>query len=139
MAELIGNALRSHGFSVWRDDELPAHRAYSDVIEERLNAAKAVVVIWSPDAAKSEWVRSEANRARERRKLVQLCVEGAALPMPFDQIQCVNLAGWTGDRQASGWKTVVASVMALLEPGAYVIPVEASSSASVEPMLAVLP
>ncbi|MHB8528036.1 MAG: hypothetical protein ACYC8V_00815 [Caulobacteraceae bacterium] len=35
---------------MWRDDELPAHRAYSDVIAERLKAAKAVVVIWSAEA-----------------------------------------------------------------------------------------
>jgi adenylate cyclase len=34
------------------------------VIEERLREAKAVVVIWSAEAAKSERVRSEADRAR---------------------------------------------------------------------------
>jgi len=32
------------GYQVWRDDELPAHRAYADVIEERLKSAKANIV-----------------------------------------------------------------------------------------------
>jgi adenylate cyclase len=32
-AELIAHALRELGHSVWRDDELPAHRAFSEVIE----------------------------------------------------------------------------------------------------------
>ena len=44
---LVAQALRSRGFNVWRDDELPAHRAYAEVIEERLKSAKAVVVLWS--------------------------------------------------------------------------------------------
>ncbi len=44
-AQQVADALRALGYEVWRDDELPAHRAYGDVIEERLTAAKAVVVI----------------------------------------------------------------------------------------------
>ena len=46
-AERIAEGLRANGYEVWRDDQLPAHRAYSEVIEERLNTAKAVVVLWS--------------------------------------------------------------------------------------------
>jgi adenylate cyclase len=42
-AKQIADALRSLGYAVWRDDELPAHRAYGEVIEERLRSAKAVV------------------------------------------------------------------------------------------------
>ena len=116
-ARRVADALRALGYGVWRDDELPAHRGYGDVIEERLTAAKAVVVIWSSEAVKSEWVRSEANRAREERKLVQLSVDGVRLPMPFDQIQCAELAGWGGDVDAAAWRKVVSSVEALVRPG----------------------
>ena len=63
-AQLVAAALRDLGHEVWLDDEIPAHRPYADVIEERLREAKAVVVIWSAEAARSEWVRSEADRAR---------------------------------------------------------------------------
>ena len=113
-AQQIADALRALGYGVWRDDELPAHRAYAEVIEERLAAAKAVVVIWSAEAAKSEWVRSEADRARSDRKLVQLTIDGAGLPMPFDQIQCADLSGWTGDTGTPGWRKVVASIADLM-------------------------
>ena len=88
----------------------PLHRSFAEVIEERLEAAKAVVVIWSPDATRSEWVRSEASRAREAGKLVQLIVEKTPLPMPFDQFECANLATWNGDPAAPGWRKVVASI-----------------------------
>ncbi|MBL9204655.1 MAG: TIR domain-containing protein [Opitutaceae bacterium] len=113
-AQQVAAVLRSQGHEVWLDDAIPAHRPYAEVIEERLREAKAVVVIWSEDAAKSEWVRSEADRARVARKLVQLTVDGAALPMPFDQIQCAHLVDWQGDRTAAGWKQVAASVATLL-------------------------
>ncbi len=60
-AEMVSAALSSAGYEVWRDDQLPAHRAYGDVIEEELRAAKAVIVLWSADACQSQWVRAEAD------------------------------------------------------------------------------
>src|SRR5580698_9370350 len=115
-AQQVAEALRALGHGVWRDDELPAHRAYAEVIEERLKAAKAVVVIWSEEATKSQWVRAEANVAREAGTLVQLRVDQATPPLPFNEIQCADLAGWSGDAEAAGWRKVVGSVEALLRP-----------------------
>jgi adenylate cyclase len=113
-AQQVAEALRGLGYNVWRDDEIPAHRAYAEVIEERLRSAKGVVVIWSAEAAKSQWVRAEANVAREAGTLVQLRVDGAVPPLPFNEIQCANLVGWTGDLTAHEWKKVVASVAELI-------------------------
>ena len=112
-AKQIAEALRALGYAVWSDEHLPAHRAYADVIEERLNAAKAVVVIWSADAVKSEWVRSEANRARESHKLVQIAFEPVVPPMPFDQIQCADMSGWTGANDDPGWRKAIEGIAAL--------------------------
>jgi len=138
-AKRIAEALRSLGYGVWRDDELPAHRDYSEVIEERLRAARAVVVVWSAEAVKSQWVRAEADLAREAGTLVQLSLDGAALPMPFNRIQCADLTGWTGDLAAPGWRKVVASVSDLLgerpQPQGRSIPTPAVAH---EPLLAVL-
>ncbi len=113
-AQAVAEALRGLGYDVWRDDELPAHRAYAEVIEERLQAAKAVVVIWSAEAVKSEWVQSEADTARTDHKLVQLTVDGSKLPRPFDRIQCADMTGWTGEVDAPGWRKVAASVAELI-------------------------
>src|SRR5580698_3590136 len=116
-AKQIAEALRGLGYGVWRDDELPAHRSYSDVIEERLRAAKAVVVLWSAEAVKSQWVRAEAEVAREAGTLVQLSLDRAIPPLPFNQIQCADLAGWSGDLAAHDWKKVAASVADLMAGG----------------------
>ena len=113
IAHATAEALRSAGYNVWRDDELPAHRAYSDVIEERIRDAKAVVVLWSQEAAKSQWVRAEADAAREAGTLVQISLDGSLPPMPFNQIQCADLNGWTGDTGAPGWSKVMGSIASL--------------------------
>ena len=112
-SERVAEALRAAGYRVWRDDELPAHRAYADVIEERLKSASAVVVLWSADAAKSQWVRSEADAARSAGTLVQAALDGTIPPMPFNQIQCADLSGWDGKAETPGWRKLVASVRQL--------------------------
>jgi adenylate cyclase len=112
-AERVSQALRALGYRVWRDDELPAHRSYADVIEERLKAAKAVVVLWSAEAARSQWVRAEADTARSAGTLVQALLDEHIPPLPFNQIQCADLRGWDGSADTAGWKKLVASVTAL--------------------------
>ena len=111
------------------------------MIEERLAASKAVVVLWSAEAARSQWVRSEADRARQDGKLVQVTVDGARLPMPFNEIQCVDLAGWSGDANAPGWRKVAESVAALMgdAPAAPVSTPTLIPRASSRPSILVLP
>ena len=113
LASLIADGLRDDGFEVWRDDDLPAHRPYAEVIEERINGAKAVVVLWSAEATKSQWVRAEADIARGLLTLIQASLDGTLPPMPFNQIQCADLKGWDGQRTSGGWRKLVASVAEL--------------------------
>jgi adenylate cyclase len=116
VARKVAEAVRAAGWRVWRDDAIPAHLPFADVIKERLDASKAVVVIWSSDAAKSHWVQSEADHARLQGKLIQMTIDGTPLPMPFDRIQCEMLPGWTGDVEVPGFQKVLASLLALAGP-----------------------
>ena len=116
VAEQVAAALSAIGYEVWRDDQLPAHRAYGDVIEENLRAARAVVVLWSSDACQSQWVRAEADYARQAGVLVQASLDGSIPPLPFNQVQCADLSDWEGDLEASGWLKIVQSVAALAGP-----------------------
>jgi TolB-like protein len=112
-AVAMTEALQAAGISVWRDDALPAHRPYADVIEEHLRAARAVLVLWSADAAKSQWVRAEADLARHLGTLVQINLDDAHLPLPFSQIPAIDLRNWRGDTAAKGWQEVLATISAL--------------------------
>src|SRR5690349_2763995 len=141
-AQRIAEQLRGRGFSVWRDDELPAHRAYSDVIEERLKSAKAVVVLWSAESGKSHWVRAEADSAREAGTLVQARLDAALPPMPFNQIQCADLSGWNGDTSSPGWQKLESSVAALVRGTTDEVPASepvASTPPKVRASICVLP
>ena len=113
-AARVAESLRSDGYQVWRDDELPAHRGYAEVIEERLKSAKAVIVLWSAEAAKSQWVRAEADTARSLGTLVQATLDGSIPPLPFNQIQCAALDGWDGSEDSPGWRKLKASLVALV-------------------------
>ena len=109
-ARHVEAAIVALGHTVWRDEQLPAYRAYSGVIEEQLNAASAVVVLWSPDAVASEWVRAEADAGRTAGKLVQVSLDGALPPLPFNQVQCANLKGWRPGHKSAEWDKVVAAL-----------------------------
>ncbi len=139
-AHRIAEALRSLGYAVWRDDELPPHRAYAEVIEERLRAAKVAVVVWSTDAAKSQWVRAEADLARTLGTLVQISVDKTLPPLPFNQIHCADLSDWSGDTGHPDWFKVVASVAELLgESAPSKLPTPPQPAKVSETVLAVLP
>ncbi len=113
-ARAAAEALRARGYAVWLDQELPAHGSFAEAIEQRIGEAKAVLVIWSDQARQSDWVRSEANRAREQHKLVQISMDATPPPMPFEQLQCIPLVGWLGDLDENGWTKVTQSIAKLV-------------------------
>jgi TolB-like protein len=118
-ARRVAKALEAGGLAVWWDDDLPAHRAYSEEIERNLESARAVVVLWSKTAAKSQWVRAEADFARNAGKLVQAQLDGTLPPMPFNQVQCADLKGWRGTKAHKGWVKLNDSVEAIMSNEAH--------------------
>ena len=117
-AQQVARALVAQGYSVWWDDELLCHKAYPDLIQEQLDQAAAVLVLWSATSVRSEWVRSEADAGRNMRKLVQASIDGRVPPMPFDQFQSASLAGWQGEQDHPGWRKVSRSLVDLFAGGA---------------------
>ena len=107
------------------------------MIDEVLHAAKAVIVIWSNDAVASDWVRAEADMARQQKKLVQVSIDATIPPMPFNQIQCDDLTEWRGDPHAEVWRKLVSS-LAQLSPHSPP-PVEDTATNPAGLLLAVLP
>ena len=83
------------------------------MIEERLKSAKAVVVLWSAGSSEIPMGQGGSRRRANGRELVQAILDGTIPPMPFNQIQCADLTGWSGDINAPGWRKLSASVAAL--------------------------
>ena len=106
----IAAAVTAAGYDVWWDAELPPHRSYGDVITEKIGGAKAAIVVWSHTSAQSEWVRAEADVARNQKKLVQTAIDDVMPPLPFNQIQFADLRDWNGDPAHGAWRKVLMSL-----------------------------
>ena len=135
-AERVTEAVRAKGYELWRDDELPAHRPYAEVIQERLDSAEAVIVLWSAQSSTSQWVRAEADRARNRGVIIQATLDGTIPPIPFDQIQCADLSGSQNPTAAPGWGKLIASLEALAP---YAAPTPRKRDRSQQVSICVLP
>jgi TolB-like protein len=86
-ADQLAQELQAKGFSVWYDTSLVPGDSFRDVIVTKLAQAKAAIVIWDQSSVKSDWVYSEADRARARRILIPVRTEDVSsrdIPPPFD-------------------------------------------------------
>ena len=88
----LAERLEAEGYPVWWDISLEACGPYDTQIEQALQDAAAVIVIWSVGAAKSDWVRGEVIKARASHKLVNLRAPDFPLqdiPAPFNDVEHV--------------------------------------------------
>src|SRR5215831_9014087 len=68
----LAKELEDKGITVWWDTDLIAGESFRERIIQELKACKAAIVIWTPDSVHSDYVLSEAERARTAHKLIQL-------------------------------------------------------------------
>ena len=62
----LAEAVEAEGYDVWWDADLPPHLSYGEVITNKIGDCKAAIVVWSKESAASEWVRAEADMARNQ-------------------------------------------------------------------------
>ncbi len=89
----LARELGDLGYDVWWDTSLLPTGSFGAEIDRQLDAAKAVIVIWSPESVRSKWVRSEAAHGDRQDKLVNTHTgeldPAKQIPKPFDQIHSV--------------------------------------------------
>jgi hypothetical protein len=84
--EKLDRELNEMGFTVWYDSGFDADQLYCEVLQQRIKAVKAVVVVQTHPSIMSKWVRAEAELAGQHDKLIYLHesqLSGSWLPMPF--------------------------------------------------------
>jgi formylglycine-generating enzyme required for sulfatase activity len=114
-AQIIAEALESHGYSVWWDRVIPPGRTFDEVIEEELDAAKCMVALWSKESVKSEWVRTEASEGKRRKILIPVLIEDVTPPLAFRLIEAAKLIDWDGTIPNPEFDLLVGSVSRMLE------------------------
>ena len=115
-ARTLASSLEEKGWSVWWDRKIIAGQTFDQVIEQELETAKSVVVLWSKDSVSSEWVKNEAAAAAERGVLVPALIDAVKLPLEFRRRQAADLVGWGGDPSHGGFQALCDGIAAKVIP-----------------------
>lgn len=96
-AEQLAHALERKGWTVWWDRQIPPGKIFDEVIQQAMESASCVIVIWSEHSVRSNWVKEEAAEGARRKILVPCLVDEVPLPMGFGRIEAARLIGWRSD------------------------------------------
>ncbi len=107
-------AIEAKGWSVWWDPEISAGQLFDDQIEAEMNAARCVLVVWTPTSVASRWVRGEAREAADRGILVPVRFEEARLPMDVRALHTTDLDRWGNDPESRPFQEVVRALGSMI-------------------------
>ncbi len=110
IAERLKDALKNAGFEVWWDALIEGGAQFTQSIDAALNAADVVVVLWTQASVQSDWVRDEAGRGRDRKRLVPVALDGTAPPLGFQQYHAIDLSAWRGHGDAPEFVSLLQSI-----------------------------
>ena len=105
-------ALEAEGFTVWWDTHIGGGAHWREDIQEHLDAAKCVIVVWSKRSVgpEGDFVRDEASRARKRGAYLPIRFDAVDPPLGFGEVQAISLKGWKGDRYDSRFQSIAEAV-----------------------------
>jgi adenylate cyclase len=107
-------AIEAEGWSVWWDPEIAPGQEFDRKIAAELDAAGAVLVIWTPTSVESRWVRGEAREAADRGILVPVRLDAARLPIDVRAIHTTDLDSWNEDPSAPSFQALLRALGTVL-------------------------
>src|SRR3954447_9790406 len=113
-AQRLAEILERSGFTVWWDALIEGGSRFASTIDEALQKADVVLVLWSKHSVESDWVRDEAAHGRDRHRLVPVSLDGCAPPLGFRQIQIIKLAPWHGRADAPQIEAIQRAIAAAM-------------------------
>lgn len=116
-ARVIARALESEGWSVSWDRRIPPGREWDDYVEEQINQARVVVVMWSPHSVTSKWVKIEAAYGRDRNALIPITIAPATIPFAFRHLQAADLCAWQPGERSVEYEDVLVEIGRLAPRG----------------------
>jgi TolB-like protein/Tfp pilus assembly protein PilF len=111
VASLV-QALETDGLSVWWDANIGGGDEWRDTILRHLEAARAVIVVWSRRSIgpHGQFVRDEATRALKRRTYLPVRIDKVDPPLGFGEMQALDLANWNGDRTDKRYQALLGTL-----------------------------
>ncbi|HXZ68124.1 MAG TPA: TIR domain-containing protein, partial [Alphaproteobacteria bacterium] len=125
-------ALEAQGWSVWWDPAITPGQEFDPLIRREIEAAQAVIVVWTPLSVESRWVRGEAQLGAERGILVPVRFDKARLPIDALALHTTDLDDWKGDERSAPFQELLRALGAWLKTAPRAAP-------AAKPRIAILP
>src|SRR5262245_12600564 len=106
-------ALRKTGWSVFWDRNIPAGRAWREVIGSELLGCRTIIVVWTKNSVTSDWVLEEADIGMAKRILVPVLLDEVKPPVGFRAIQAADLVSWNGDSSSPTFSRLIEDIVAI--------------------------
>jgi hypothetical protein len=106
----MANALEGLGHDVWWDHDIEAGKDFGTEIQQALDRAACVVVLWSQESVKSRWVLDESEEGLQKERLVPVLIDDVKPPMGYRRIEAANLAGWSGSQDDPEFQVLVKAI-----------------------------
>lgn len=113
----IAEALRAEGYDVFYDVQVPPGSSWEAYLQSKIDEARVVLVLWSQHSVASDWVKEEAEMAKNAAKLIPVFLDAVAPPFGFARIEGANLSNWDGDLQHIEWRGLVAALKSRIGDG----------------------
>ena len=111
-ARNVAEAVSARGLSVFWDRTIPTGRTFEAVIEEAIGSANAVVVLWSRNSVRSNWVRAEASEGANREILVPATLDGERPPLRYRISQTADLTDWRPGSETDSFRVFISDIVA---------------------------
>jgi Tfp pilus assembly protein PilN len=111
----IIRALESCGWSVFWDRTIPTGSTWRQILNHEIDICKCLIVVWSNDSLKAQWVLEEADEGKQRNILFPILIDDVLPPLGFRSIQAGNLVDWTGDIHSAQYKHVIKDLSRIVE------------------------
>lgn len=134
--EALAHALEQKGWSVWWDRQIPIGRSFDEVIQDAIEAAQTVVVVWTETSVKSRWVKNEAREGLNREVLFPVRLTEVELPFEFRYVQTAPLMDWQPEEDHKGFDKLVNALEVVIgAPVNHTKPGKRRKKRSVEPVI----
>ncbi|MFY9259421.1 MAG: TIR domain-containing protein [Gallionella sp.] len=89
------DALKQQGWTVfWDHASIQMGAKWQKIITEELNACGCVMVVWTQNSLKSDYVLDESRHAKQREVLLPLSFDDTKPPLGFGGVQTLDITDW---------------------------------------------
>ncbi len=113
----LHHAISKFKFTVFWDQESPSGKNLQDQIKTQIDASRVVIVFWSNNSTKSDFVQQEAIIALNEGKMLSVLLDRVPLgelSIGFQTIQTLDLSEWNGDLEDEAFLRLINHLRSLI-------------------------